>query len=95
MSKEPPSIDPVEVELNLLNEIVGDNIVIIIHENGMSIMMDESLEERTDEQMKMFSRMYVAARPSFVLRVFLMVEIFLLLLMEETTAFFKSLLKKD
>lgn len=95
MEKEPPEIDPIEIELNLLKELVGENIVVIIHKNGMTVMMDEDLENRTHSQMSLFSRMYVASQPSFVLRAVLIMEIFFLTMMEELEDFFKRLLKKD
>lgn len=96
MKNEPPEeIDPVEVELNLLQELVGENIVIIVHKNGMTVMMDDDLQDRTHEQMSLFSRMYVAAHPSFVLRFVLIMEIFFLTVLEELGDFFKRLFKKD
>tara|TARA_B100000073_G_C23436938_1_gene453710 strand:- start:72 stop:362 length:291 start_codon:yes stop_codon:yes gene_type:complete len=78
----PEEIDPIEIEVNLINELIEDNIVIIIHQNGMSIMMNDDVDNRSNEQMKLFSRLYVASKPSFVLRLFLILEVTLLLVWE-------------
>ena len=78
----PPEIDPIEIEINLINELIENNIVIIIHQNGMSIMMNDDVDNRSNEQMKLFSRLYVASNPSFVLRFFLLLEVTLLLVWE-------------
>ena len=75
-------IDPAEIEVNLLHDLIEDNIIIIIHQNGMSIMMNDDVDNRTEEQMKLFSRLYVASNPSFVLRLFLLLEVTLLLVWE-------------
>mgnify|MGYP001334927770 CR=1 FL=1 len=93
-SKPPEEIDPIEVEVNLIQDLIGDNIIVVIHQNGMTIMMDEDIEDRTDEQMKMFSRLYVAAKPSFVLRFFLILEVGILLAWEYLEDLYKSLVKK-
>ena len=77
----PEEIDPIEIEINLINELIENNIVIIIHQNGMSIMMNDD-DNRSNEQMKLFSRLYVASNPSFVLRFFLLLEVTLLLVWE-------------
>lgn len=74
--------NPQEEEINLINELIEDNIVIIIHQNGMTIMMNEDVENRSNEQMRLFSRLYVASEPSFILRIFLLLEIYLLLVWE-------------
>ena len=95
MSNKEPEIDPIEIELDLINELVADNIIIIIHENGMSIMMNEDLEDRPDEQLAMFSRLYVASKPSLVLRLFLNIEIYFLILAEMVEYHFKRWFKKD
>ena len=79
-----------EVEVELLQELIGENIVIVIHQNGMTILMDEDIEDRSDEQLKMFGRLYVAAKPSFVLRFFLMLEVWLLLVGETLEDFYNS-----
>ena len=94
MSDKEPEIDPIEIEVNLLHELIEDNIIIIIHRNGMSIMMNEDEEDRTEEQMRLFSRLYVAANPSFVLRFFLILEVFLLLVWETLSDFYDSKIKK-
>lgn len=94
MSDKEPEIDPIEIEINLLNELIEDNIIIVIHRNGMSIMMNEDKEDRTQEQMKLFSRLYVASNPSFVLRFFLILEVFLLLVWETLADLYESKIKK-
>ncbi len=94
MSDKEPEIDPIEIEINLLNELIEDNIIIVIHRNGMSIMMNEDKEERTQEQMRLFSRLYVASNPSFVLRFFLILEVFLLLVWETLSDFYETKIKK-
>ena len=93
-SKPPESINPIEIEINSINELIGENIILIIHQNGISIMMDETIEDRSDEQIKHFSRMYVATNPSFVLRFFLVLEIWLLLIWESLEEFYASIFKK-
>jgi hypothetical protein len=72
--QEDEPIDQSKIEVEFLNELIGDNIIIIIHQNGITIMMDEGLEERSVEQMKTFTRMYMVTEPSFVLTVFLYIE---------------------
>jgi hypothetical protein len=94
MSDKEPEIDPIEIEINLLHELIEDNIIIVIHKNGMSIMMDEDEEDRTEEQMRLFSYLYVAANPSFVLRFFLILEVFLLLTWETLAHFYETKIKK-
>ncbi len=94
-SNPPEQIDPVEVELNLLQELIGENIIIILHQNGMSIMMDEDLEERSQEQMKLFTRMYVASKPSFVLRIVLIIEALMLLFWETCEDLVENYFKKS
>jgi hypothetical protein len=94
MSDKEPEIDPIEIEINLLNELIEDNIIIVIHRNGMSIMMNEDKEERTQEQMRLFSRLYVASNPSFVLRFFLILEVGMLLISEYLEDFYNSKIKK-
>ena len=74
--------NPQEEETNLINELIEDNIVIIIHQNGMTIMMNDDVDNRSSEQMRLFSRLYVASEPSFILRIFLLLEIYLLLVWE-------------
>tara|TARA_A100001388_G_C28547839_1_gene393415 strand:+ start:364 stop:675 length:312 start_codon:yes stop_codon:yes gene_type:complete len=93
-SKPPEDIDPIEIEINLIQELIGENIIVVLHQNGMTVMMDDDIEDRTDEQMKMFSRLYVAANPSFVLRFFLMIEVGMLLVWEYLEDFYKSIVKK-
>ena len=93
-SKPPESINPVEIEVNVINDLIGDNIILIIHQNGISIMMDETKEDRSEEQLKQFSRVYVATHPSFVLRFFLILEIWLLLIWESLVEFYESIFKK-
>ena len=93
-SKPPEEIDPIEIEVNLINELIGENIIVVLHQNGMTIMMDEDIEDRTTEQMKMFSRLYVAANPSFVLRIFLIIEVFFLLVWDTLEDFYNSKIKK-
>ena len=83
-----------EVEVELLQELIGENIVIVIHQNGMTILMDEDIEDRSDEQLKMFGRLYVAAKPSFVLRFFLILAVGILLAWEYLEDLYKSLVKK-
>jgi hypothetical protein len=77
-SKPPEQIDPIEIEINLIQELIGENIIIILHKNGMSVMMDEEIEEREIEQVKMLSRIYAVTDPSFVLQLILMLEIWML-----------------
>jgi len=91
---EEPEVDPIEVEMGLIQELIGENIVIVLHQNGMTIMMDEGIEYRSDEQLKMFSRLYVAANPSFVLRLFLIMEVWLLLVWETLEDFYNSRFNK-
>lgn len=93
-SKPPESTDPIEIEVNVINDLIGDNIILIIHQNGISIMMDETKEDRSEEQLKQFSRVYVATHPSFVLRFFLILEIWLLLIWESLVEFYESIFKK-
>ena len=94
MTDKEPEIDPIEIEVNLLQELIEDNIIIVIHRNGMSIIMDEDEEDRTEEQLRLFSRLYVAANPSFVLRFFLILEVFLLLVWETLAHIYESKIKK-
>ena len=94
MTDKEPEIDPIEIEVNLLHELIEANILIVIHRNGMSIMMNEDEEDRTEEQMRLFSRLYVAANPSFVLRFFLILEVFLLLTWETLAYFYEPKIKK-
>ena len=94
MSDKEPEIDPIEIEINLLNELIEDNIIIVIHRNGMSIMMNEDKEDRTQDQMKLFSRLYVAANPSFVLRFFLILELGMLFVWESLEDFYTRYIKK-
>lgn len=93
--EEQEEIDPIKIEVELLQELIEDNIIIVIHRNGVSIMMDEDQEERTVEQMRLFSRLYVASRPSFVLRFFLIAEVFLLLVWETLEDIFRSMFNKS
>ena len=93
-SKPPEEIDPIEVEINLINELIGENIIVVLHQNGMTVMMDEDIEDRTNEQMRMFSRLYVAANPSFVLRFFLMIEVGMLLVWEYLEDFYTKYIKR-
>jgi hypothetical protein len=93
-SKPPEEIDPIETEINLINELIGENIIIVLHQNGMTIMMDEDIEYRAEEQLKMFSRLYVAANPSFVLRLFLMLEVGMLFAWEYLEDFFNKYIKR-
>ena len=93
-SKPPEQIDPIEIEVNLLQELIGENIIVVLHQNGMTVMMDEDVEVRTDEQLRMLSRIYVAANPSFVLRLFLILEVSMLLAWEYLEDFYKSIFKK-
>ena len=93
-SKPPEEIDPVEIEINVINELIGQNIIVIIHQNGISIMMDETIEDRSKEQLKQFSRLYVATNPSFVLRFFLILEVWMLLIWESLEDFYDSIFKK-
>ena len=95
MSDKSKEIDPIEIEINLIHELVGENIIIVVHKNGMSIMMDESIEDRPDEKLAMFSRMYIASRPSLILRLVLNVEMFFLLLAENIQYYFEKWFKKD
>ena len=89
-----PEIDKTEIEINIISELIGDNIILIIHQNGVSIMMDEEVENRSEEQLKYFSRLYVVAtNPSFVLRFFLIIEVWLLLLWEKLEDFYTSIKK--
>lgn len=94
MTDKEPEIDPIEIEVNLLHDLIEDNIIIVIHRNGMSIIMNEDEEDRTEEQMRMFSRLYVASNPSFVLRFFLTLEVVLLLVWETLAHFYESKIKK-
>lgn len=94
-SQPPDPIDPTEIELNLVQELVGDNIVLIIHKNGMTIMMDEDIEERTEEQTTMFSRIYVATRPSIVLTIFLTIEIWMLFISDFLDSMYEKYIKKS
>lgn len=94
-SQPPEPIDPIEIELNLIQELVGDNIVLIIHKNGMTIMMDEDIEERTEEQTTMFSRIYVATRPSIVLTIFLTIEIWMLFISDFLESMYEKYIKKS
>jgi hypothetical protein len=94
-SQPPEPIDPIEIELNLIQELVGDNIVLIIHKNGMTIMMDEDIEERTEEQTTMFSRIYVATRPSVVLTIFLTIEIWMLSISDFLDSMYEKYIKKS
>ena len=93
-SKSPEEIDPIEVEINLINDLIGENIIVVLHQNGMTVMMDEDIEDRTNEQMRMFSRLYVAANPSFVLRFFLMLEVGMLLVWEYLEDFYTKYIKR-
>lgn len=93
-SKPPEEIDPIEVEINLIQELIEDNIIIVIHRNGMSIMMNDDEEDRSDEQLRLFSRLYVASNPSFVLRSFLILEVYMLLAWDYLEDFYKSIVKK-
>ena len=93
-SKPPEEIDPIEVEINLINELIGENIIVVLHQNGMTVMMDEDIEDRTEDQMRMFSRLYVAANPSFVLRFFLMIEVGMLLVWEYLEDFYTKYIKR-
>ena len=93
-SKPPEEIDPIEAEINLIQELIGENIIVVLHQNGMTIMMDEDIEDRADEQLKMFSRLYVAANPSFVLRFFLVLEVGMLLAWEYLEDLYNSIIKK-
>lgn len=94
-SQPPEPIDPIEIESNLIQELVGDNIVLIIHKNGMTIMMDEDIEERTEEQTTMFSRIYVATRPSVVLTIFLTIEIWMLSISDFLDSMYEKYIKKS
>jgi hypothetical protein len=91
-SKPPKETD--SIELGLIQELIQDNIVIILHRNGMTVMMDEDKEERTKPQMEMFARLYVAAQPSFVLRFFLVFEIWMLRTWDTCVDFFESVFKR-
>ena len=93
-SKSPEEIDPIEVEINLINDLIGENIIVVLHQNGMTVMMDEDIEDRTNEQMRMFSRLYVAANPSFVLRFFLMLEVGMLVVWNYLEDFYKDYIKR-
>lgn len=93
-SKTSEEIDPIEVEINLINELIGENIIVVLHQNGMTVMMDEDIEERTKEQMRMFSRLYVATKPSFVLRFFLILEIGMLVVWEYLEDFYTKYIKR-
>jgi hypothetical protein len=86
--------DPIEIEINLLKDLVEDNIIIVIHRNGMSIMMNDDEEDRSDEQLKLFSRLYVASNPSFVLRLFLILEVNMLLAWDYLEDLYKSIVNK-
>jgi len=87
--------DQTEPDSNLIEELIGDNIIFILHENGVTIMMDEELEDRSIEQMKMFSRLFVATRPSFVLRFFLFLEVILFTISDYIEYYWSKLIKKD
>ena len=89
--KEP---DPIEIEINLLKDLVEYNIIIVIHRNGMSIMMNDDEEDRSDEQLKLFSSLYVASNPSFVLRLFLILEVNMLLAWDYLEDLYKSIVNK-
>lgn len=89
--KEP---DPIEIEINLLKDLVEDNIIIVIHRNGMSIMINDDEEDRSDEQLKLFSRLNVASNPSFVLRLFLILEVNMLLAWDYLEDLYKSIVNK-
>ena len=93
-SKPPEQIDPVEIEVNLLQELIGENIIVVLHQNGMTVMMDEDVEVRTDEQLRLLSRIYVAANPSFVLRLFLILEVSMLLAWEYMEDFYNAHIKR-
>ncbi len=90
---KPPEVDP-EVDVNVINDLIGDNIILIIHQNGISIMMDDTITDRSDEQLKNFSRLYVATHPSLVLRFFMTLEIWMLLIWESLEEFYISIFKK-
>ena len=90
----PEDVNPIEIELNFLSELIGENIIIFVHQNGITIMMDEDLEERSKDQMKLFSRLYVASKPSFVLNFFLTIELFMLLISDYLEDKFKKYFKK-
>lgn len=83
-----------QIEINLLQELIEDNIIIVIHRNGMSIMMNDDEEDRSDEQLRLFSRLYVAANPSFVLRLFLILEVSMLLAWDYLEDLYNSIIKK-
>ena len=93
-SKPPEEIDTIEIELNVINELIGDNIIVIIHQNGTSIMMDDTIEDRTEEQLKQFYRIYVATKPSFVLQFFLILEIWMTIIWESLENFYASIFNK-
>ena len=90
MQEDNSSDESSKVEVDLINDLIRENILIIVHKNGVSIMMDEDIECREDEQMKMFSRLYVALNPSFVLRFFLILEVWLLLIWESIEDLYKK-----
>lgn len=93
-SKPPEQVDPIEIEVNVIQELIGDNIIIVLHENGMTVMMDEDIDNREDEQLKMFSRLYVAANPSFVLRFFLILEVSMLVAWEYMEDLYNTYIKR-
>jgi len=87
--------EPDQTDSNLIEELLGANILFILHENGVTIMMDEELEDRSIEQMKMFSRLFVATRPSFVLRFFLFLEVIFFTISDYIEYYWSKLIKKD
>lgn len=84
-----------EIDENLVQDLVGENIVIIIHETGITILMDEDYEDRSVEQMTTFNRMYMCHEPSYVLRFFLFIESLMLLLESMVNRVWDRLTKKS
>lgn len=67
-------------ELEIVQELMKENIIFIIHDEGVTILMDDEKTDRTTYQLKTFSRLYVASSPSLPLRFFLFLEMLLVML---------------
>jgi hypothetical protein len=90
---DPLEIDPLEIETSFIQELVGENIVLIIHDKGITILMDEEIEHEP-EQIKKLSHIYVAIQPSFVLHFFLSLEAYMLYAWEKLEDMYNENFKK-